>query len=84
MILENYLNLCGMKNVLRLVATLVFNMRLLHAIAFSKKLLWLAQTNVISFKTQTHAVNASWKHVSQLGFNVVRTCILNVIFLFFS
>ena len=33
---------------LRLVATHVFNMRLLHAVAFLKKLLWLAQINVIT------------------------------------
>ena len=43
---------------LRLVATNVFNMRLLHAVALSKKLLWLVQTNVITLKTQTQAVNA--------------------------
>ena len=42
---------------LRLVATRGFNMRLLHAIAFLKKLLWLAQTIVITQKTQTHSVN---------------------------
>ena len=43
---------------LRLVATRVFIVRLMHAIAISKKLLWLGQTNVITFKTQTHALNA--------------------------
>jgi len=34
-------------------------MRLLNAVAFSKKLRWLAQAKVISLKTQLHAVNAS-------------------------
>jgi len=33
-------------------------MRLLHAVAFSKKLRWLAQTKVISLKTQLHAATA--------------------------
>jgi len=33
-------------------------MHLLHAVAFSKKLRWLAQTKAISLKTQLHAVNA--------------------------
>jgi len=33
-------------------------MRLLHVVAFSKKLRWLAQTKVITLKTQLHAVNA--------------------------
>jgi len=40
-------------------------MRLLHAVAFSKKLRWLAQTKVITSKTQPHAVNSRWKRVSQ-------------------
>jgi len=31
--------------------------RLLHVVAFSKKLHWLAQTKVITLKTQLHAVN---------------------------
>jgi len=43
------------------VATAVFSVRLLHAVAFSKKLPWLAQTKVISLKTQPHAVNACVK-----------------------
>jgi len=43
-------------------------MRLLHAVAFSKKLRWLAQTKVISLKTQLHAVNACVKRLSQLSF----------------
>jgi len=50
------------------VATSVLRMSLLHVVAFSKKLLWLAQTKVISLKTQLHAVNASWKRLSQLSF----------------
>jgi len=33
-------------------------MRLLHAVAFSKKLPWFEPTKVISLKTQPHAVNA--------------------------
>jgi len=40
------------------VATSVLRMRSLHVVAFSKKLRWLAQTKVISLKTQLHAVNA--------------------------
>jgi len=40
------------------VATSVLRMRLLHGVAFSKKLRWLAQTKVISLKAQLHAVNA--------------------------
>jgi len=40
------------------VATSVLRMRLLHAVAFSKKLRWLAQTKVITSKTKTHAENA--------------------------
>jgi hypothetical protein len=34
-------------------------MRLLHAVAFSKKLRWLAQTKVITLKMQLHAANAT-------------------------
>ncbi len=33
------------------VATSVLRMRLLHVVAFSKKLRWLAKTKVISLKT---------------------------------
>jgi len=33
-------------------------MRLLHAVAFSKKLRWLEPIKVITLKMQTHAVNA--------------------------
>jgi len=54
---------------------LVFNMRLLHAVAFSKKLPWFEPTNVISLKTQQHAVNACVKRSSQRSFkwyNLVR------------
>jgi hypothetical protein len=44
--------------------------RFTHAFAFSKKLPWLAQTKVITLKTQLHAVNARWKRLSQLSFKV--------------
>ena len=40
------------------VATSVLRMRLLHVVAFSKKLRWLAQTKVITLKTQLRAVDA--------------------------
>jgi len=40
-------------------------MRLLHAVAFSKKLHWLTQTKVITLKMQLHAVNACVKRLSQ-------------------
>jgi len=43
-------------------------MRLLHAVAFSKKLRWLTQTKVITLKTQLHAVNACIKRSSQRSF----------------
>jgi len=42
-------------------------MRLLHVVAFSKKLRWLDQTKVITLNTQLHAVNARWKRLSQLS-----------------
>ena len=57
--------------LLRLVATRVFNVLLLHTVAFSKKLLWLTQTSVITLKTQTLAVNARYKRVSQLSLDVL-------------
>jgi len=44
-------------------------MRLLHAVAFSKKLRWLAQTKVITLKTQPRTVNARLKRVLQRSFN---------------
>ena len=47
--LNSGVNLC-----FRLVATRVFNECLLLAFVFSKKLLWLAQTNVITFKVCCH------------------------------
>jgi len=43
-------------------------MRLLRAVAFSKKLRWLTQTKVITLKTQLHAVNACIKRSSQRSF----------------
>jgi len=46
----------------------IFNMRSLHAFAFSKWFNWFEPTNVISLKTQSHAVNARWKRLSQLSF----------------
>jgi len=45
-------------------------MRLLHVVVFSKKLRWLAQTKVITLKTQLHAVNASVKRQSQRSFTL--------------
>jgi len=51
----------------RSVATSVLRMRLLHVVAFSKKLRCLAQTKVITLKMQQHAVNARWKRLSQLN-----------------
>ncbi len=50
------------------VATSVLRMRLLHVVAFSKRSRWLAQTKVITLKTQLHAVNACWKRLSQRSF----------------
>ncbi len=47
--------------------------RLLHSVAFSKKLRWLAQTKVISLKTQPYAVNARRKNVSQRSLNINKT-----------
>jgi len=40
-------------------------MRLLHVVAFSKKLPWLAQTKVITLKMQQHAGNACVKRLLQ-------------------
>ncbi len=37
--------------------------RAFYAVAFSKKLPWLAQTKVITLKMKTHAVNARWKQL---------------------
>ena len=50
------------------VATVVFNVRLLHAFSFSKKLPWFKPAKVISLKTQLHAVNACVKRSSQRSF----------------
>jgi len=44
-------------------------MRLLHVVAFSKKLPWYEPTKVISLKTQPHAENACAKRSSQRSFN---------------
>jgi hypothetical protein len=61
------------------VATSVLRMRLLHVVAFSKKLRWLAQTKVITLKTEMHAVNACEKRLSQRSFNpsLFRMMLLN-------
>ncbi len=54
------------------VATSVLRMRLLHVVAFSMKLRWLAQTKIITLKTQLHAVNACVKRLSQRSFTEQR------------
>jgi hypothetical protein len=60
------------------VATSVFRMRLLHVVAFSKKLRWLAQTKVITLKTQLYAVNAFWSLKLQIkASNEASTSIFN-------
>ncbi len=61
-------------SILSCVATSVLRMRLLHAVAFSKKLRWLTQTKVITLKTQLQAVNACVKRSSQRSFNQRLTC----------
>jgi len=52
---------------LSFVATVVFSVRLLHAVVFSNKLPWFEPTKLITLKTQTHAANARWKRLSQLS-----------------
>ncbi len=49
------------------VATRIFRVHFL--VAFSKYLPWLQPTNVITLKTQPHAVDALWKWVLQRSFN---------------
>ncbi len=61
---ENYIK----ETFFSTVATVVFNMRLLHAVAFSNQLPWFEPTNAIYLKTQPHAVNACKKRSSQRGF----------------
>jgi len=56
-------------------------MRLLHVVAFSKKLSWLAQTKVITLKTRLHAVNARWKRLSQLSFKLQKLSRLIIFFI---
>jgi len=63
--------------ILSRVATSVLCMRLLHVAAFSKKLRWLAQTKIISLKTQLHAVNARCKRLSQRSF-ITRKTLVNL------
>jgi hypothetical protein len=46
-------------------------MRLLHTVAFSKKLRWLTQTKVTTLKTQLYAVNACVKRSSQRSLNLL-------------
>jgi len=53
------------------VATVIFNVHLLHAFAFTKLLIWSAQTSVFTLKTQQHAVNACWKRQWQLSFIIL-------------
>jgi len=48
-------------------------MHLLHVVAFSKKLRRLAQTKVITLKTQLHAVNARQTRLSQLSLSLTFT-----------
>ncbi len=74
----------SMLRFLSCVATRVFSVRLLHAVAFSKKLRWLAQTKVITLKTQPHAVNACWKRVSQRSFTLTLSSSQGMFNLFFS
>jgi hypothetical protein len=64
---DYYFLLCSRSKIWALswVATAVFNVRLLHAVAFSKQLPWFEPTNVGSLKTQPHAVNACVKRSSQ-------------------
>ncbi len=50
---------------LNCVSTSVLRMRLLHVVAFSKKLRWLAQIKGFTLKTQLDAVKARWKRLSQ-------------------
>ena len=54
----------------KIVDTRIFNVRLIHAFAFSKWLCWFesTKTNVNTLKTQTHLVNTRWKRMRQLGF----------------
>jgi len=59
-------------SALSCMATSVLRMRLLHVVAFSKILRWLAQTKVITLKTQLHAINACVKRLSQRSFSLHR------------
>jgi len=49
---------CAIRKNLSCIATRVFSGRLLHDVAFSKKLLWFEKTKVITLKMQLDAVNA--------------------------
>jgi len=50
-------------------------MRSLHVVAFSKKLRWLAQTKVITLKTQLHAVIACSNRNAALYPVAVKFCV---------
>ncbi len=64
------------------VATVVFNVRLLHAFVLSKKLPWLAQTNVITLKRKNN-----WKQLSKFSFtysenvNQIKVIIISIEFI---
>ncbi len=47
-----------------------FSTCVFKVITFSKLLPWIAQTSVITLKSQTHALKAHWKRLSQLSFKV--------------
>ena len=58
--IDMILTVCRLKNCVQLsqVATRIFNVRLLHAFAFSTLLRWFEQTKVTSLRKQQHSVNA--------------------------
>ena len=63
--------------LLSCVATSVLRMRLLHAVAFSKKLRWLTQTFL---KTKLHSLNACVKRSSQRSLSITakHVCMIGV------
>ena len=65
-----YHNVVSLKLSCDMRFNLRFNLRLLHAIAFSRKLRWFEPTKVISLKMQQHAVNARSKRVWQRAFTL--------------
>jgi len=76
--------------ILGWVATVVFNVRLQHAVVFSKKWRWLEPTKLITLKTQTHTVNARWKRLSQLSLKLhccscgIKFVLLSISSMFFA